>query len=479
MTDTITVAAERTVGLAPHEVFALFGTARGAGWLFEAQCDTVSPGSVVSLRLPLDGLGSHPVDVLGTLARVMPGALIDIEHTQPWRGRLNLRFSPAGTRSTKVQVRAQVPGDGVEWLLHRRGLPLPEPLDDGAVRVGLITNASGSGAVYSMSAELMAELAVEEVNADGGIRGRSLTLVVADDATDAQEAGFEAERMARLGCRAIFVNSTSASFEAVRRAVAGWDTLVVHTVINEGGGLSPTTVRFGERPRAQLDALVAPTMAAVGGRRWFLVGQSYVWSRGAHAVARRVIARAGGEVAGEDLHPLGTTDFSASVERIASSGADLVLSSLVGADEVAFERQCHAAGLRESTRTVSLVLEEATLAHIGPAAGAGLRTALGYFQDSPLPGNADLLRRYRTSYGVWAPAVTALSEVVYEAIHQYARVLDGDQDGSAVAHGRALRRNPGASGRPIGARDLLRPPLYVAEAHGSVLQIVSEVGSPA
>lgn len=479
MSDTVTIAAERTVGLAPHEVFALFGTAHGAGWLFDARCDEVRPGAVVSLRLPLDGRGGHAVDVLGTLARVVPGAVIDIEHTQPWRGRLSLRFTPAGSRETRLQVRAHVPGEGLEWLLHRRGIPLPEPPDDGAVRWGAITNASGSGAVYSMSAELMAELAVDEVNADGGIRGSAVHLLTADDATDAEQAAFEAERMVRLGCRAIFVNSTSASFEAVRRAVSAWDVLVVHTVLNEGGGLAPTVVRFGERPAAQLDALVAPAMADAGGRRWFLVGQSYVWSYGAHAAARRAIVRAGGEIAGEDLRPLGTGDFSGIVERIERSGADLVLSSLVGADEVAFERQSHAAGLRASTRTVSLALEDATLAHIGPRAGEGLRTALGYFQDSRVAGNDDLLRRYRGAYGVWAPAVTALSEIVYESIHEYARVVHRDPDGSAAAHGRALRRARD-TGRAdtIGHRDLLRPQLYVAQAEGSTLRILSEVGRP-
>jgi urea transport system substrate-binding protein len=48
-----------------------------------------------------------------------------------------------------VQVRASVPPEGVHWLLHRRGIPLPEPPDDGALRLGAITTASGTGAYYS------------------------------------------------------------------------------------------------------------------------------------------------------------------------------------------------------------------------------------------------------------------------------------------------------------------------------------------
>jgi hypothetical protein len=49
---TTTVAAELTVARAPHEVFALFGTVEGAGWVFGARCDEVRAGAPVSLRLP-------------------------------------------------------------------------------------------------------------------------------------------------------------------------------------------------------------------------------------------------------------------------------------------------------------------------------------------------------------------------------------------------------------------------------------------
>lgn len=472
MTST-TVAAESTVALDRHEVFARFGSAGSSGWLFGARCDRVVEGAAVSMRLPVrDGEGRDGLELLGRFSRVVPGALLVVEHTQPWRGRLRVEFTPVGIGRTRVRVRATVPPDGVAWLLHRRGVPLPEPPDDGSVRLGAITTMSGTGAIYSGSAEAMAALAVDEVNADGGVAGHRLSLLTADDATDAEQAALEARRMVRLGCRVIFVNSTSASFDAVRRATERSGVLLVHSVINEGGGGSPTVLRLGERPRDQVEALVGPTMRTTGGRRWFLVGQDYVWSHGAHRDARRVIEAAGGRVVGEQLTPLGTTDFDAIVEAVARSGADLVLSSLVGADEVAFERASVRAGLRDTTRTVSLVLDEATLAHMGEHAAEGLRTALSYFQDGPAAGNADLLARYRAARGTWAPPITALSETVYEAIHQYARVLHLDPDGSAADHVEAWRRRRDVPRDDVvGARDLLAPPLYTAEASGAALRI--------
>lgn len=472
MTST-TVAAESSVHLGRHEVFALFGCSESAGWLFGARCDRVAEGAAVSMRLPAgQDDGRDGLEILGRFSRVVPGSLLVVEHTQPWQGRLTIRFTSLGVALTRVRVRAEVPPAGLQWLLHRAGVPLPDPPDDGSVRIGAITTMSGTGAIYSGSAEAMAELAAAEVNADGGVAGRRVTLLTADDATDAEQAAFEARRMVRLGCRAVFVNSTSASFDAVRAAVETSGVLLVHSVINEGGGSSPTVLRLGERPRAQVEALVAPTMRSTGGRRWFLVGQDYVWSHGAHRDARRAVAAAGGQVVGERLTPLGTIDFDEIVEAVQGSGADLVLSSLVGADEVAFERASVRAGLRETTRTVSLVLDESTLAHMGERAAEGLRTALGYFQDAPVDGNAALLVRYREARGAWAPPITALSETVYEAIHQYARVVHRDPDGSAAAHARqwrSLRRSRRAD--TVGARDLLVPQLYTAEASRSSLVI--------
>lgn len=480
MTST-TVAVERVIELPRHEVFALFGRSESSGWLFGARCDRVARGVAVSMSLPVSQGSGTGLQLLGRFSRVVAGELLVIEHTQPWRGRLRIKFIPLGPTRTSVRVRADVSSDGVQWLMHRVGVPLPVPPDDGSIRIGAITTMSGPGAVYSMSAESMATLAVDEVNADGGVAGRRLTLLTADDATDAEQAAFEAHRMLGLGCRALFVNSTSASFDAVRAAVGSSDVLLVQPVINERGRETATTLRLGERPSSQLETLVAPTMRVTGARRWFLVGQKYIWSQGAHRDARQVIGAAGGRVVGERLTPLGTTDFAPIIEAVQRSGADLIMSSLVGADEVAFERASLSAGLREQARTVCLVLDEATASHMGEDAAEGLRTALGYFQDGPATGNRELQERYRATMGEVAPPITALSETVYEAIHQYARLLHAQPDGSAADHAAEWRRQRSSAlkGDRVGSRNLLAPQLYTARATRAKLMIdgASDVGA--
>ncbi|WP_240157572.1 ABC transporter substrate-binding protein [Pseudonocardia broussonetiae] len=391
--------------LSPAEVFGLFGRPEAGSWLFDARCESMVVGSAVRLSLPVGGHSGRRFDVelLGRLTAVRPNEMFVIEHVQPWRGRLKVTLDRLGARRTRVRVRADVSGAGVEWLVRHGGgaLPVP-PVRPDAVRIGVITSKSGPAAIYSMATEYLAELAVEEVNDSGGLDGRRLEILVADDETDHTVAAGEAQRLVRAGCRAIFACTTSISFAAISDSVRNAGVLLVHAVMNErGSDDEESVVRFGEQPATQIEAMAGRLMRATGGRGWFLVGEQYSWSYGAHRAARAAVPRAAGRVIAEAFTPLGTTDFAPLIERIQLSGADIVLSSLIGSDEVEFQRQCAAAGLRSSVSSLSLAMDEPTCEHIGATAAEGIWTALGYFQDGPAAGNPDLLSRYRAANGRW------------------------------------------------------------------------------
>jgi urea transport system substrate-binding protein len=434
---SVALAAERLVDASPEEVFDLFGVGTG---VFGAQCDRVAVGSPVTVQVPLAGTGREDiVQILGRIVAARRGHKIVIAHDLPWRGRLRCLFDPEDGGRTRVRLIAEVDPDGLGWLLRYRGWPVEEEPDDGTHRIGLLTSKSGPGGVYAITAEHMARLAVEEINADGGLAGRTVRLLVGDDATDEAVGAAEALRLASAGCRVLVACVTSATFQRVEAALAGSGTLLVHPVVNEGGPGHERLFRLGERPSDQLRATVRPLMRATGARRWFLVGNDYCWSHGAHASGRREIAARGGGVVGEALRPLGTREFRPLIDEVARSGAELILSTLVGADEVAFERQSHELGLRGICRTLALVLDESTRERIGDEAACGITTAFGYFQQLPTQANLKFLERYRARFGRHAAPVSSICESVYEAVHLYARAAHfGDDD--VVEVGRRLRR---------------------------------------
>ena len=465
---TVVLAASESYPAAPEQLYGMFGSSGSAGWLFGAQCDVLAPGAVVTIMLPLGtGAGAGQAQILGRVARLVPDRQIVIWHDQPWRGTLKIKFDRLPDSQTRVTVFAELDEDGLGWLMRRRGWPAAADRNDRVHRIGLLTSKSGPGAVFAVACENLARMAVEELNADGGLRGRPVELLVGDDATEPELGAAETRRLIASGCQVVVASVTSATFAAVQRDNAAAGVPLIHPLLNEGGGGAGHILRWGERPADQLGAAAAPFMKAAGVRDWFLVGDDYSWSHGAHAAARSTLARAGGRIIGEQYVPLGTQDFGPVIERIERVRADCVLSTLVGSDEVAFERQSWQTGLRSKCRTLSLVLDESTRERIGDAAARGLWTAFGYFQQLDTDSNASFLARYRAAYGQWAPPVSSLSEAVYETAQLYAGAVraTGDDDPAAVARALHHHRADTPRGRvALSGPHSIRQAIHVAEA---------------
>jgi urea transport system substrate-binding protein len=440
MSTGLFLCAEQQVDAPPARVFDLFGAGSGAGWLFDANCDRVAVGSVVTLSAPIGGPGTTPVDILGRISVVTSPLRIEIVHEQPWRGRLRVLFDPADGGRCRLRLFAELDEVGLAWLMRRRGSHVAESVRPGDHLVGLLTSKSGPGGVFAAATENLAAMAVAEVNADGGIRRRPLHLVVGDDATDPGTGVREAQRLVRAGCRTIIVATTSATFARVAAALPATGVLLVHSLMNEGGLAAPLRVQFGERPHRQLSAAVGSLMRLAGGKRWFLAGNDYCWPRVVHATARHVVNEKSGAVVGEAFAPLGSRDFGPLIDRVVAARPDVVLSSFVGADLVAFERQCYARGVRETSRSLALALDEPTRERIGDQACIGMWGVSGYFEQLDVEENRDFLRRYRGAYGPLATPVSSISESVYETVHLYATAARrvGSDDPAQVA--RELRR---------------------------------------
>ncbi|MDX6231135.1 MAG: urea transport system substrate-binding protein [Nocardioidaceae bacterium] len=425
---TVVLVAGQHHPVSARDLYASFGSGVTGGWLLGAACDSVQPGAAVSAHIPLGADGD--VVLLGRISSCVPGAKITIVHDQPWRGRIHLRFrdEPGGA---SMRVSAELDDAGLAWWMEQRGWRQRTAMDPGTHRIGLLTSKTGPGAIFAIACEYLAHLAVDQINADGGIGGSCVELAVHDDATDPGRAAIEARQMVQGGCRAIIASVTSASFEAVRRAVAPVGIALIHPVLNEGGGGETNVFRWGERPLAQIQA-AAPLMGRDGSDpRWYHIGNDYSWSLGAHRAAVRALNETGGSVTHQAFTPLGTTDFTRLIERIRVSGTSRILSSLVGADEVAFERQLRESGLRDRCSVLSLVMEESTQERIGAKAADGIWTAFGYFGSLDSENNRELRRRYVDTYGTWAPPLSTFSESVHEAVLLYATAARSAQQGAA------------------------------------------------
>lgn len=467
-----------TLDCCPQEAFDLIADNGMPGWDMPTK-QSLRPG--VPLLIPVhmpDSLGGQRADILGRVVAVSWPRRFVIRHELPWTGTITVTIRPEPGGGSAVHLVARLDEELLVWARRALVSPAATARQGACWRLGLISSGSGPASVFSMATRNMATLAVEQVNADGGVLGRSVELVVGDDGTHPGMGAAELVRLIHAGCRVVLANVTSAVFRALRPVARRYGALVIHTPLNEGGPGGEETFRLGERPLGQSAAAIPAVMRASGGSRFYLAGNDYSWPRGAHRCVRRVVERAGGSIAAEAYVALGSNDFTSVIGSIARSGADLVVSTFVGADEVAFERQMHALGVRSKVQTLALVLDESTHEYIGSAAGDGLWTAFSYFESLNTTENHTFKQQYRARFGGSAPPPSSLSEAVFDGVHLVCRAIVACRDFDPMMISRQLRDGVTFCG-PRGEVSVswrgLRQPLYLAQSRGGALQPIERV----
>lgn len=228
------------------------------------------------------------------------------------------------------------------------GEDTPE-LSGDPVKIGILYSNSGSAGVFGPPTSNIAKLLEEDINDAGGINGRPVAVILADDGTD-PEIGLQAMEQLINDDEVDVVLGThsSATREAVKPLAEEANVPYIYAALYEGGECSPVMFNTGEVPSQQLKPAIPWVMEETGGKKWFLLGNDYAWPQRSFELAREYIEAAGGEVVGEEYVPLGTQDFSSVVKEISASDADILLPALVGGDAISFESQAVDFGIGQS-----------------------------------------------------------------------------------------------------------------------------------
>ena len=297
-----------------------------------------------------------------------------------------------------------------------RHLAQPRHSAESAVEVALLIPLHGSAGIYGPSCELCAELAAEEVNAGGGILGRPLHLRVVDASGDPRSVADEIDALVTAGLVDAVVGwHISAVRQAVAPRIAG-RVPYVYTALYEGGERDPAVFLVGETPSRQLLPAMRWLRREHGARRWFIVGDDYIWPRGTAAAARHYAPLCDGSICDEVYVPLGTAAFEDVVRRIERERADAVLMLLVGQDAVEFNRAFSTTGLHDACRRLSTLIEENTLLGSGAENTRGICAAAAYFESLVTPESLSFGARYAQRFGPDAPTLNSPAESCYEGI---------------------------------------------------------------
>ncbi|MGA1408257.1 MAG: urea ABC transporter substrate-binding protein [Prochlorotrichaceae cyanobacterium] len=270
------------------------------------------------------------------------------------------------------------------------------------IKVGLLHSLSGTMAISETTVVDAEELAIEEINASGGILGKQIEIVKEDGASDWPTFAEKATKLIDQDQVAVVFGCwTSASRKAVLPVFESKNHMLWYPVQYEGQECSKNIFYTGAAPNQQIEPAVEWLLENKG-KKFFLVGSDYVFPRTANTIIKEQLKALGGETVGEDYLPLGNTEVTPIITKIKAALPDggVIFNSLNGDSNVAFFKQLQGAGLTpDKYPSMSVSIAEEEVRQIGKDFLLGHYAAWNYFQTVDTPENKTWVDAFRAKYG--------------------------------------------------------------------------------
>ncbi|MEG4031726.1 MULTISPECIES: urea ABC transporter substrate-binding protein [unclassified Microcoleus] len=268
------------------------------------------------------------------------------------------------------------------------------------IKIGVLHSLTGTMSISEISVKDATLLAVEEINAAGGVLGRPLEAVIEDGASDLQTFAQKAKQLLlEAQVAVVFGCWTSASRKAVLPAFEHGNGLLFYPVQYEGLEQCPNIFYTGAAPNQQIVPGVNYLLAQ-GKRKIFLLGSDYLFPRTANRIVKAQLAALGGELAGEVYLPLGSREVGEAIAHILAVKPDAILNTLNGDSNVAFFQKLREAGVNpDDLPVMSVSVAEEEVRAIGPSNIAGHWVVWNYFQTVDTPENRKFVKAYKARYG--------------------------------------------------------------------------------
>ncbi len=281
-------------------------------------------------------------------------------------------------------------------VLKRAGLAAEEP-----IRVGNILDKTGILNIYSLKQIQAGAMAVDEINAAGGLLGRPVELSFYDSQSDGQfNSQYATEALVKDKVQVIHGGITSSSREVMRPIVNRFKGLLFYNSLYEGGVCDRRHVSTGMVPAQQLEPLFEYVVKELGGKRGYILAADYNYGHITSKWMQKFIRDNGGEDLAVEFFPLDVTNFQPAISRIQAAKPDVVFSALVGGAHIAFYRQFEAsigkAKMMLASGAYGVGLEHTQLS---PEEGNDIIIATSFVDDLPTPEAADFVKRFHAYTG--------------------------------------------------------------------------------
>lgn len=291
------------------------------------------------------------------------------------------------------------------------------------IKIGIPIGLSGANSVVAPSVVQAAQLAVEEINAKGGVLGRQLQLEVADDGSGAAGAQKAFDSLIyQKKVDALISMETSAARNAGLPIVSRGKLPYIYTSFYEGRSCNPYMYVNAWVPDQQVAPIVDFFMTAKSAKTFFLIGSDYSFGRGMLDFTKTYIGKKGGKVVGEEYLPMDGSDWTAVINKLKSAKPDAIITSTAGgAPNVTLTKQLRAAGI--TLPYGNLAVDEGTAKDMGSDA-EGMVISGSYLTSIASAKNKEFLAAMQKKFGADLKTPNDLSVPQYEAVYLYKAAVE-------------------------------------------------------
>lgn len=291
-------------------------------------------------------------------------------------------------------------------------------------KIGAIFDLTGGLNIYGIQQNNALQLAVEDINAKGGVLGEPIE-VVSYDAQSEQSKYTQYANTAILRDKvdALFAGLTSSAREAIRPVVRKANIPYFYSSLYEGGACDKQTFVTGPSASQQLSVLIDWAVKQYGPRIFIMAPDYNFGTISAHWVNEYAL-ELGAEVVGQDILALTVTDYAPTIQKIQAAKPDFVVALPVGANQTGFLEQFAAAGLKDSIGIVSTNYGSGNQqVVVSPQAGKGIVANQGYFMVVDNPVNQEFVKLWTEKYGDDEPIISEAVDT-WNAVHLWAAAVN-------------------------------------------------------
>lgn len=314
----------------------------------------------------------------------------------------------AAQRRKLLQGAAALPLFGLPGLSAAAAPPTAQvnttklAVTDTEVIVGQLHSATGTMAISETGSIQAEQLAIDQINAIGGILGRKIRVIKEDGASDWPTFAEKSKKLlVNDHVAAVFGCWTSASRKAVLPVFEKENGLLYYPTFYEGLEQSKNVIYTGQEATQQVLYGLDWAQKEKKAKTYFLIGSDYIWPRTSMKIARKHIENfQKGKVVGEEYYPLGSTNFGSLMNKIKVQKPDCIFTAVVGGSNVAFYKALKAAGITgDKQLLLTLAVTEDEMTGVGGENFAGFYSSMKYFQSLDNENNKKFVAAFKAKYG--------------------------------------------------------------------------------